>query len=191
MGYECGDCPTGYVGDGEICTCDIAGGYIEYPASSGICIDDPCDPDPCNGHATSCDVNGSSDFTCNCDTNYDGDTCDTCAVGYGNYPVCAEVPTITNIVIDCSNPGVCLSNWTAKPYPVTFDVTNATTCSVVLSLESGTSSLGSTSPCIITGDNGSFDYDSTGTSDPATIRMTITVFGPGGQVIDHADINLT
>eukprot|EP01052_Picozoa_sp_SAG31_P063985 SAG31_NODE_22874_length_516_cov_0.913669_1_plen_150_part_01 len=40
-------CSTGYAG----AFCDgCAAGYIEYPS----CRDDPCIPDPCNGHASDC-----------------------------------------------------------------------------------------------------------------------------------------
>ena len=31
-----------------------ASGYYEYPAGSGICVDDPCIPDVCNGNGA-CD----------------------------------------------------------------------------------------------------------------------------------------
>ena len=190
MGYECGDCPTGYVGDGEICTCDIAGGYIEYPASSGICIDDPCDPDPCNGHATSCDVNGSSDFTCNCDTNYDGATCDTCAVGYEDYPACTVIPApvISGLAIDCSvHLGFCSTGWT---YPVSWNFTDATSFDTALELISGSTTLGFVDPAsgALSVSPKTVDY-TLGNQSPSTVRLTVTVYGSGGEDSDYIDID--
>ncbi|MBI5528691.1 MAG: hypothetical protein HY897_20365, partial [Deltaproteobacteria bacterium] len=55
-------CATGYTG-ASCNSCDS--GYTGYPT----CVDDPCLPDPCNGHASSCD---SGTGVCTCATGYTG-----------------------------------------------------------------------------------------------------------------------
>jgi hypothetical protein len=98
-------------------------GFYEYPALSGLCIDDPCLPDPCSGHGN-CD-NTAGTAGCTCSGRFAGATCTTCAEGYtgtqcdactdgafGNYPNCF-VP----------GPGFCV---TSQCFPV--PPTNQTTC---------------------------------------------------------------
>ena len=55
-------------------------GFIDYPD----CRDDPCVPDPCNGHG-SCD---SGDGSCTCDNVFMTDDCGACLDGYEGYPDC-------------------------------------------------------------------------------------------------------
>lgn len=102
------DCNTGYSGP-NCSDCDT--GYADNPLNPSECIDDPCLPDPCNGHANSCTVNGPSSYTCNCENNYDGSTCNTCAVGYENYPTCSADVTAPSapVITTCSaeNSGSC------------------------------------------------------------------------------------
>ena len=58
-------CQAGYAG----ATCNACDtGYMGYPS----CVDDPCIPDPCNGHATSCN---QSNGACTCASGYHGATC--------------------------------------------------------------------------------------------------------------------
>ncbi len=52
--------------------------------SNFVCIDDPCDPDPCNGNG-SCQ---NPDATCVCFEGYKGNSCDSCDAGYWDYPTC-------------------------------------------------------------------------------------------------------
>ena len=60
-------------------------GQYEDPNNAGTCIDDPCDPDPCNGNGD-CD-NSSGVYDCSCKTGYsDADDCAKCDVGYYEYP---------------------------------------------------------------------------------------------------------
>jgi hypothetical protein len=67
-------CATGYAGTHcENCTT----GYVQWPASGGVCVDDPCDPDPCVSidHATAgtCVQTGVSSFQCACQAPYHWD----------------------------------------------------------------------------------------------------------------------
>ncbi len=55
-------------------------GFIDYPD----CRDDPCEPDPCNGHGT-CD---SADGSCTCDNEFMTEDCGACLDGYEGYPDC-------------------------------------------------------------------------------------------------------
>ncbi len=56
-------------------------GYIDYPD----CRDDPCDPDPCNGHGTCNPTNGS----CTCNNEFMTEDCSACQESYEGYPDCA------------------------------------------------------------------------------------------------------
>ena len=88
--YDCNEHGT-CNDDDNICTCtdtaytgdycaQCAAGYYEYPATSGLCVDDPCLPDPCNGHG-SCD-NSSGSAVCDCEDAYSGSAvCDVCGGG--------------------------------------------------------------------------------------------------------------
>ena len=60
-------------------------------ANCGVCVcfvsdDDPCDPDPCNGNADSCDSSQGLTpgvDTCTCTLGFNGDTaCGSCQTGY-------------------------------------------------------------------------------------------------------------
>lgn len=46
--------------------------------------DDPCDPDPCNGHGI------CAGGVCTCNTGYSGEACDQCDPAFGSYPNCDE-----------------------------------------------------------------------------------------------------
>ena len=59
-------------------------GYIEYPD----CRDDPCEPDPCNGHGTCDQLDGS----CACDNQFMTEDCSACLEGYIDYPDCRDDP---------------------------------------------------------------------------------------------------
>ena len=75
-------CKAGYTG----AACDSCDeGFTGYPS----CVDDACDPDPCNGHSDSCD---SSDGSCTCSAGYTGAACDSCDEGFIGYPSCVEDP---------------------------------------------------------------------------------------------------
>ncbi len=66
-GYNCGTCPGG-----KICNLD------------GACVDNPCDPDPCNEHGTC----SPSDGSCSCDNDHMTADCGACEYGYTGYPNC-------------------------------------------------------------------------------------------------------
>jgi len=75
------DCDDGYAGD----RCDsCAAGYAEWPADSGTCVDDPCDPYPCDlPHAVpnGCVQTAADEYICTCEEGYtwSGTECtDTC-----------------------------------------------------------------------------------------------------------------
>jgi len=167
-------CNTGYSG----ATCNAcASGYLGYPN----CADDPCDPDPCNGHG-SC-----SGGLCSCDTGYTGINCDACDTGYGPaFPTCNPVPTISGLSIDCSSTG----GWCGAGgfnYPVTFTATNAYSCSATSEvLPPGIGTPGSVSACVTTGNSGSLTF-TTGDMGGDFIRITVTVYGPGGQDSAYVD----
>jgi alpha-tubulin suppressor-like RCC1 family protein len=76
-------CATGYAGTHcENC----ATGDVQWPASSGVCVDNPCDPDPCvsigHGTAGTCVQTGVSSFQCACQAPYhwDSGACIECNV---------------------------------------------------------------------------------------------------------------
>jgi predicted outer membrane repeat protein len=102
--FDCA-CDAGY-SDGSNClTCDA--GYYEYPASSGLCVDDPCLPDACNGHGTCSNTSGSA--SCDCATGYtDASNCGDCAAGYYEYPAgsgtCIDDPCLPE---PCNGNGTC------------------------------------------------------------------------------------
>jgi hypothetical protein len=92
-------CLAAYVG--EHCE-NCATGTAEWPAGSGVCLDNPCDPDPCAdlSHSVpwSCQQAGEASFSCGCEEQYHweeegrcaGDCIDTDEDGYGVGPGCDE-----------------------------------------------------------------------------------------------------
>jgi len=64
------ECDPGYQGE----ACDAcAGGYVEWPADSGACVDDPCQPDPCpaaDAVAGSCTQTDTESFRCDCEAGH-------------------------------------------------------------------------------------------------------------------------
>lgn len=68
-GGTCGSCL-----DGELCD------------DAQQCVDDLCEPDPCNGNGT-CDP---TDGSCSCLPKYSGVACDECGAGRVGYPNCTE-----------------------------------------------------------------------------------------------------
>ncbi len=98
-------CDAGYSGSSNCSECDA--GYYEYPASSGLCVDDPCVPEACNGHG-SCD-NTSGSALCDCAAGYtDASSCGECDTGYYEYPAgsgtCADDPCLPD---PCNGNGSC------------------------------------------------------------------------------------
>ena len=71
-------------------------GFIGFP----YCRDNPCDPDPCNGHG-SCDT---GEGACSCDNPYMTALCGACTEGYIEYPNCRDNPCDPN---PCSGHGTC------------------------------------------------------------------------------------
>jgi hypothetical protein len=69
--YRC-TCQEGYAG--AHCDEGCATGYVEWPALSGTCVDDPCDPDPCAGVANAlagtCAQTNVTVFQCACESGY-------------------------------------------------------------------------------------------------------------------------
>lgn len=99
-GADCTSCDPGYTG----ATCsNCAGGYIEYPASSGTCIDDPCAPDPCNGNGTCANTTGAA--VCTCTGNFTGSRCNSCVTGYTGADCNTNIDDCTPN--PCKNAGVC------------------------------------------------------------------------------------
>lgn len=100
-GSLCDDCAAGYTG----AACDSCDdGYIDDPAVTGACVDDPCDPDPCNGHATGCD-NSTGSAECSCTGNWAAPTCGSCVAGYTGADCTTEIDECD--AIPCSNAGIC------------------------------------------------------------------------------------
>jgi hypothetical protein len=99
-GHACDVCAAGYAG-AACAACDVA--YYEYPPASGLCVDDPCLPDPCSGNGTCANTTGAA--VCACTGNFAGADCSGCVAGYTgmdcttNIDDCAPNP--------CSNAGVC------------------------------------------------------------------------------------
>ncbi len=85
------------------------------------CEDDPCTPDPCNGHGA-CSASGA----CTCATGYAGSSCSACANGYTGYPNCVlslcEVDT-------CNFRGTCDPATGACECDVNYAGSNCEQCS--------------------------------------------------------------
>ncbi|RJO68997.1 MAG: DUF1566 domain-containing protein [Myxococcales bacterium] len=88
--------------ENDYCTCSpeytgpfcdsCAVGYYEYPVGSGICIDNPCLPDPCNGHGICGNSTGVA--ICNCEDPFGGLWCNECmADAFGTFPYCYVSPS--------------------------------------------------------------------------------------------------
>lgn len=92
--------------DGKSCGGDGCGGTCGTCSDGfecdevGQCVDDLCDPDPCNGHGV-CDA---ADGSCTCSAPFAGVNCDECAPGRVDYPSCA--PSQCN-VFSCNQHGAC------------------------------------------------------------------------------------
>ncbi len=63
-------------------SCECAADHVKYPEGSNICIPDPCDPDPCGEHSSSCSptitkagTEPEFGFNCECIDDYMGPTC--------------------------------------------------------------------------------------------------------------------
>jgi len=89
-----------------------------------------CDPDPCNGNATSCSDDGGV-VTCTCEEQYGGRYCNICAEGYSCYPDCIDSFQCENGV--CIDPATCFE-WQETPTGGTMEWGNAITHCQNLSL---------------------------------------------------------
>jgi hypothetical protein len=67
---SCVNTPGGYA-----CACPP--GDYEYPAGSGTCVNDPCDPDPCNALGGTCD-HDTGVAVCACSPGWFGPSCADC-----------------------------------------------------------------------------------------------------------------
>lgn len=74
-------------------------------------------------------------------------------------------------------------------YPVSFNSTNATSFTVVVTKESGTGTPGSAPNGTITGSTTTFQY-TTGSDTLQVNRITVTVYGPGGQATAYILVTL-
>ena len=141
---------------------------------------DPCTGVDCNGHGT------CAAGECNCNTGYadvDNDPmndCNKCDTGYRYYPNCEVIPppVISNLAIDCS------STWDmcgcqGLDYPVTFDVTDATDCTVTPSVFSGLGTPGTNTPVTINGIHASSTH-TTGSDAGDIIELEANCNGPAG-----------
>jgi len=93
----CGDksaaCACDRQCDGKSCGPDGCGGTCGSCdggelCESGVCVDDRCDPDPCQGRGT-CD-----DGACSCQVGFAGATCGECAASYIGFPTCRADPCL-------------------------------------------------------------------------------------------------
>jgi len=86
----------------DLCANSTCESWQTCRESDGQCVgNNPCDPDPCNGHGTC----NPADGTCTtCQTGYTGSTCNTCATGYTGYPNCVVDKCYQNT---CSGHGTC------------------------------------------------------------------------------------
>ena len=154
------------------CACDA--GYQDGN-SDGDCLPE-CPADYCGDHGA-CEYDADDEYYCNCTDGWSGDQCEV-----------PPLPTISNLQIDCSSTGGwCLS--AGIDYPVTFSTSNATTCTASAEVIVGSGTSGSTSGCTINGNSGSFTY-TTGSTASNVIRITATVYGPGGEDSDFIDVTL-
>jgi len=99
-----------------------------------------------------------------------------------------EAPEISGLGIDCSiHGGYCT---TGETYPVSWNFENAISFDTQLELISGSTTLGVVEPAsgILTGNNKMINY-TLGNSGPATVRLTVTTYGPGGDASQSIDIN--
>ena len=156
--------------------------------------------DPCAG--ITCQHGGTcSGGTCTCTGHWSGSTCGICATGwdiatscttclsgYGGAN-CDPVPTISGFAIDCSSTGG-LCGAGGLNYPLSFSVTNATSCSgTAVKISGGGGTPGSVSNCTINGNSGTATY-TTGSTGGNTIRITIQVNGTGGTASTYIDVML-
>ncbi|MBM4396031.1 MAG: hypothetical protein FJ087_10110, partial [Deltaproteobacteria bacterium] len=78
-GPACAECADGYAG--AACG-ECAPGFVEFPIASGLCIDDPCSPDPCSGRGT-CSIQAGGAGECTCQGHWAPPACAACATGWG------------------------------------------------------------------------------------------------------------
>ncbi len=74
---------------GKVCGSDGCGGFCGACENGlycdiGQCVVDLCQPDPCGGHGSCSQVDGS----CACESQFTGTQCDACASGLVDYPKC-------------------------------------------------------------------------------------------------------
>eukprot|EP01063_Lacrimia_lanifica_P018464 TRINITY_DN2536_c0_g1_i2.p1 TRINITY_DN2536_c0_g1~~TRINITY_DN2536_c0_g1_i2.p1 ORF type:complete len:2247 (+),score=148.96 TRINITY_DN2536_c0_g1_i2:33-6773(+) len=82
-GPSCQDCDVGFAGVG-CSTC--AAGFVDYPR-----CEECSNMQHCSGKATVVSDDGlRGSCKCTCADGFSGDRCEECAVGYVNYPVCAQ-----------------------------------------------------------------------------------------------------
>ena len=95
-------------------------------------------------------------------------------------------PVIAGLEIDCTTTTVCASG--GEIYPVTFTVTDATSCSADATFISGGGTIGNIIPPVTTT---GFDYDTgTGSGEGDIIQITVNCTGAGGTAAELIDIEL-
>jgi cysteine-rich repeat protein len=115
----CGDKKCGDNGCGGTCgTCDPG----SVCTGAGTCADDPCQPDPCNGHGT-CDAQTGA---CTCTAKYTGTACDQCAAGLENYPTCSAINLCAGD--PCNGHGTCDPQTGACTCEQAFAGTDCSSC---------------------------------------------------------------
>ena len=95
IGATCDTCAAGYL-DAISGTLNVSDGswWNEMMVDAGECVDDPCAPDPCNGHGACSSPNlANGSWECTCQDKYQGATCDSCRMfdaesGFAGYPDC-------------------------------------------------------------------------------------------------------
>ena len=181
--------------DGNVCNgneaCDQADGqcksFSPLDCNDGLACngEETCDPfdgcQPgitvnCNGHGSCAEPEG----VCECADGWRGELCE----------IPPPVPTITDLAIDCSvHSDYCI---TGQTYPVNWNFTNATSFETRLTHINGPGgqNMGTLSPASgsLPENSQTISYTLGGPS-PATIRITVTVYGLGGETSADLDIN--
>lgn len=107
-------CDDGATGDGT-CGCDLGftgpdcascdDGFYEYPEESGLCVDDPCEPEACSDKGA-CDAS-SGGAVCTCIPGYTGVNCSICAAGFYEFPAGSRDCVLDPCLPNPCNDGTC------------------------------------------------------------------------------------
>eukprot|EP01051_Picozoa_sp_SAG22_P009267 SAG22_NODE_762_length_7409_cov_2.369631_2_plen_889_part_00 len=92
---------SGFGTTGLISTSSDIAAAIQAPQVVSVSLPGACDNDPCNSHGACQAVDSDGEpsgigayVQCTCDDLYTGDTCDVCAPGLTEYPICRDDPCL-------------------------------------------------------------------------------------------------